>query len=479
MKVEVHWLKIQHQLEFLRKVWSNLDEDYQTHQNTVLQVLQGKVTATTTLIDRVIGSPDGEASLRTIKSRKGDVRRAKYALWAKDRLNDALADLKDWSEIFDMSWFLLTLQPSIAIDNELSPVEASDDPSLLALKELRQAISSTNNDETDAEKTPVFLSQESFAATATTLRYSSLELRFDAGGSNRYIFDYQNEASILANVCNLAKRLKNVEPAQFGIPRCHGVLKQYADGVTLPSTRFVFFIPSQVTEPQTLRELEVAVLDSYALDERFVLAKQLAKAVMFVHSAGFVHKNIRPETIIVSRDADREPLAMLLGFRDFRLDEGRTLLHGDDLWEANLYRHPTRQGIQPEESYVMQHDIYSLGVCLFEIGIGGSLVLYDSSDVTNASSLLEGVLDSSTKDTRRRAFGTKRGFIRMAKEVLPAKMGRKYTEIVLTCLTCLDKSHNAFGFEADFLDENGLLVGVRFIEKVREECCDCLQMIES
>ena len=28
-----------------------------------------------------------------------------------------------------------------------------------------------------------------------------------------------------------------------------------------------------------------------------------------------------------------------------------------------------RQGVHPEEQLVMQHDIYSLGVCLLEIGL--------------------------------------------------------------------------------------------------------------
>jgi len=46
-------------------------------------------------------------------------------------------------------------------------------------------------------------------------------------------------------------------------------------------------------------------------------------------------------------------------------------------------------------------------------------------------------------------------------------MGRKYTETIVICLTCLDTS-NTFGDESEFLDENGILVGVRFIEKVTD-----------
>ncbi len=49
---------------------------------------------------------------------------------------------------------------------------------------------------------------------------------------------------------------------------------------------------------------------------------------------------------------------------------------------------------------------------------------------------------------------------------LPRRMGSVYAQIVETCLTCLD--HDAdFGDENEFVDEDGVLVGVRFIEKVR------------
>lgn len=51
-------------------------------------------------------------------------------------------------------------------------------------------------------------------------------------------------------------------------------------------------------------------------------------------------------------------------------------MQGDDKWQDNLYRHPERQGKNPEESYTMHHDVYSLGVCLLEIGLWTSFVKY-------------------------------------------------------------------------------------------------------
>ena len=67
----------------------------------------------------------------------------------------------------------------------------------------------------------------------------------------------------------------------------------------------------------------------------------------------------------------------LVGFESFRPLDDCTHLAGDCEWQKNLYRHPSRQGMFPEEYYQMQHDIYSLGVCLLELGMGESFVIPD------------------------------------------------------------------------------------------------------
>jgi hypothetical protein len=45
-------------------------------------------------------------------------------------------------------------------------------------------------------------------------------------------------------------------------------------------------------------------------------------------------------------------------------------------------------------------------------------------------------------------------------------MGDKYAEIVETCLTCLDLDNADFGNDQAFEDEDGILVGARYLEKV-------------
>lgn len=70
------------------------------------------------------------------------------------------------------------------------------------------------------------------------------------------------------------------------------------------------------------------------------------------------------------------------------------------------------------------------------------------------------------KDIRAKAFQIKRELVALAEAQLPKRMGRVYTGVVLSCLTCLDPNNQGFGDEDSFTDEDGILVGVRYIEKV-------------
>ena len=134
-------------------------------------------------------------------------------------------------------------------------------------------------------------------------------------------------------------------------------------------------------------------------------------------------------------------------------------------------RHPSRQGIQPEEWYTMQHDIYSLGVCLLEVGLWSSFVQWTSEN-EGAIPILNQALDISPdvmtmKNTNQRASIIKTHLTEIAAARLPSKMGDVYTNIVLSCLGCLDKDNDFLGSSAeDLVDEDGIQVGVKFIEKV-------------
>lgn len=58
-------------------------------------------------------------------------------------------------------------------------------------------------------------------------------------------------------------------------------------------------------------------------------------------------------------------------------------------------------------------------------------------------------------------------FKTLAKEQLPIKMGQRYTQVVLNCLSCMDTTNEDFGDESEFQDGDGILIRVKYIEKVQ------------
>ena len=154
----------------------------------------------------------------------------------------------------------------------------------------------------------------------------------------------------------------------------------------------------------------------------------------------------------------------------------------------------------------MQHDIYSLGVCLLEIGLWAPFVHWEEKDNTQTQTMgkafelwtklrkqkfdeeapgliallqtlnLENseqgaksdkviFVDDWRKEVPTSASYLKQLFVSFAKELLPGRMGQKYADIVRTCLTCLDEGNTDFG-EKDLNDEDGIIIGTRYMDKV-------------
>jgi serine/threonine protein kinase len=186
---------------------------------------------------------------------------------------------------------------------------------------------------------------------------------------------------------DLARLLQNVDPMTFGLLKCNGAIEwRSEEDKPVSQFQFIFDIPTGLPSmPTTLRQILVEQ-NQFPLNQRVQLARQLARSVIFVHSTGFVHKSIRPDTIIVfaEQSGNGNPTvgqSFLTGFERFRRDGGLSDLVEDLDWAKNLYRHPQRQGtLWPEDLFKMQHDVYSLGMCLLEIGLWSSFVRADGDD---------------------------------------------------------------------------------------------------
>ncbi|KAK7976243.1 Glycosyltransferase sugar-binding region containing DXD domain-containing protein [Apiospora arundinis] len=219
----------------------------------------------------------------------------------------------------------------------------------------------------------------------------------------------------------------------------------------------------------------------YPLDFRFQLARSLSEAVLGVHVQGLVHKNIRTDTILlVARPAPvpeqqqqqqtKKNSSMdvyLTNWHLLRKESDATIMSGGTQWAEDLYRHPRRQGLHVQERYNIGHDIYSLGVCLLEIGLWSLLLIRQGdgdgegegappqvSRLVRAAAgvAVQGgeVADAEMRRKLKRPDEVKNILLRLAWDHLPQRMGRGYCRLVVACLTALD--HQSGGFREGGVD---------------------------
>jgi hypothetical protein len=468
------------QLDFIKQIWETLDEEHQNIQTQILQVLVGKLSIATSRLDRLSKK---RSHTRATEHRVTEVKRWKYLL-VKQYLDETIQDLDSWQKMFDPSWFLI-----LKVSNSLIDQELSRDGSAVSLfpgaRDFRGAAR-----QQPLQKKSIFLPDDGLnSSTAREIPFACAKCVQRTGSEKWVLVDSvpcDPEADVdlqTRDVRELARKLSCTDPFAFGILQCRGVVRAVKPGNRRPSSfDFVFRIPKELSnEPKSLRNY-LSSDANHTLTDRFKLAKQLAKSISYIHTLGFVHKNVRPETILAFQDSKSVLGSIFLtGFEKVRMADGRTRLAGDSAWEKNLYRHPHRQGVNPEETYVMQHDIYSLGVCLLEIGMWESFVLYKNDTTAPVPAPGLGFALGDTEFSRPVLI--KEHLVALAKRDLPKGMGERYEEIVVNCLTCLDQDNADFGDQSEFEDMDGVLVGVRYIEKVcdytalGQELCLCLQRI--
>ncbi|KAF1965572.1 hypothetical protein BU23DRAFT_560927 [Bimuria novae-zelandiae CBS 107.79] len=469
-KIKTVWIRTERQIDFLGRVWDSLDVDLQEHQSELLDELASKLDAAGKQLERVLSkTDDGKGPVK--------VNRMKYAA-IKSSIDRAIEQLREWQRDFDPGWFLTMKIAKPVIDRELSEDldtdataikvdESSEADTLSTARKMRGYL---NDDPGD--KFEVFRKSDD-TAQQEPIPYSAAKLmrRTGKGGTRYYMIDTVpciqgvSVDSLTKDIRELARKLSVADPITFGLLQCRGVVKKYGSEGRKPTAfDFIFQIPPTLHSPRSLRHMLLTANPNASLSDRFRVARQLAQSVSYIHTYDFVHKSIRPDTILVLQDAKTDLAAsFLIGFEKFRTADGRTLKTGDSVWHKDLYRHPQRQDLNPEDAYIMQHDIYSLGVCLLEIGMWKSFVEFEDAD--NATPM-EWIGQYVHGEDQGRAIRLKEHLVGLAQEGLPGKMGDKYSEVVVNCLTCLDESNEDFGDPEEFEDEDGVQIGVRYIEKI-------------
>ena len=472
LRTEGSWLKTTMQLELLDKIKDDLDPRLIGFFDASIARLETKLRFARSEIETLTDNDSSKITWNRMSFNLTKSKKARYSV-LEGQIRKSVSELVAWQSEFDPSWLFLIRSTSEKIDTVLtqqlqSPVKA---PILDDVKAIRAVLRDLRSIEEYGEgKVPVFQDESFFSPARTSLPDSSLEETSTSNSAQNVLLDtttYPGETDSddsVEQVRDLARILMHGEPSTLGLLRGLGVHKVKATTTAQQQYQFIYAVPSNMSRPASLRHLLLEA--SPSLDAKFCLARAMARGVASVHAAGFVHKNIRPETVLtLHENGDSTPTAFLVGFERFRAAKSRTTLTGDMIWHRNLYRHPMRQGRHPDERYQMQHDIHSLGVCLLELGLWHSFVL--QYDPPKTGPLLNIHPELALNNKRQAALDIKKKLILLTTEKLPELMGLVYTEVVLSCLTCLDPdATNMFADDETLRDQDGILVGVAFIDKI-------------
>lgn len=448
----------------------SMNLEHQKIYYRILLALQAKLEHLNSMFVKVLRPADADGGPLAKKFR--------YVL-KKDNLDRAIEDLRFWQNEADPSWFLLMRLTSPKVDKVLAEESGVSTPAVSMIRAvLNTAAPSPSGvglmleykDIKQMTVVDVPFSEAQAARRANSSKISYIFTRISVHlPSNSPSSRLQ---ALKRDTRDLARRLQHDDPDAFSLLACKGFT--ISDENSNPSIILVLRPPpAKDCVPRSLRDLLLNVPAPRSLSQRFAIARQLATAVAYVHIFGFVHKNIRPESVLsfASTDASQNRV-YLAGFEMFRRDEAWTQKMGDDALDRNVYRHPSRQGLNPDWEYIMQHDIYGLGVCLLEIGLWQSLIDYPTTTTglePRVSMLLSPQADVG-ENMPPVCLGAElvERLLSLSREELPRLMGSKYAEIVQTCLTCLEPDNEDFGDDKELEDEDGIFVGVRYIEKVIE-----------
>lgn len=239
-----------------------------------------------------------------------------------------------------------------------------------------------------------------------------------------------------------------------------GVLKCLGYREESKNVELIFELPETTKKPQMLSDIIAAGQGKrngggHPLDHKIRLALQLCDTVFAVFTFGLVHKSIRSDTILLLHEKPRDnALATHTanGFGNPYLTSWSLLRKATGLTSGppvsagyvhDLYRHPKRQGIQPEQRYNIGHDIYSLGVCLLEISLWEPFFDRDgqpSQLYRNMATELGNISFENVQSTEKMMapWIMHKVLIALAKIEAPPRVGLGVSNLIVACLTCLE-----------------------------------------
>ena len=143
---------------------------------------------------------------------------------------------------------------------------------------------------------------------------------------------------------------------------------------TAPQDPNLFVEITDWSEAGTLRTL-LRTTTPLSLERKLELAQGIARGLNAAHQAGVIHRDLRPENVLIGRDG--QPRLMNFDRARLALSQARTLSQlKPDPFVSRAYMAP--ELIQPSQPATAAADLYSLGIILFEMLVGATL--YESPE---------------------------------------------------------------------------------------------------
>ncbi|KAG8530605.1 uncharacterized protein KY384_004643 [Bacidia gigantensis] len=186
------------------------------------------------------------------------------------------------------------------------------------------------------------------------------------------------ETRLKYRVANVASFLAVMADPSFHSLQCLGYVKgssvRYGYLFKYPTTK------TSTTKPSTLFELLSSTSLKPSLNQRLSVAQALAETTLQLHTAGWLHKSINPENVLVCKeekdtwDDHRAAWQVYLGGYDFARADNPLEATEDPTSRdfSELYRHPSSLG-QERTPYNKEFDLYSVGCLLIELALWDTL----------------------------------------------------------------------------------------------------------
>lgn len=202
-----------------------------------------------------------------------------------------------------------------------------------------------------------------------------------------YPFRFEEQKDVATKRISKLVRITALEPhlADMRILTSPGYVETFdSNGVFVLG--FLFTIPPGADLMRTPESLESLFKkdsphrssNQFSLRQKFILANQLATCLAAFHRVHWYHKNFCSKSIVFFYSTDGTLLVdhpYICGFGFSRPDDPKEISLNPD-WEMHIHPELQPADVAKRPKFQRRHDIYSLGVLLFDIGTWGSAKNY-------------------------------------------------------------------------------------------------------